>query len=126
MKRAMEMEGGDGGTVTCLMPLSCTLRNDYGVKLDVHFTAVKKMPTNQNCSGHSGAGQVEAGAFALWFPHPHPETCALIPFVLSWVVMAPSAEPGCLILCVSEFSLWLDIVHSKRGRYVNINFGSGT
>lgn len=59
-------------------------------------------------------------------PHPHPQTCALIPFVLSWVVMAPTAEPGCLILCVSELSLWLDIVHSKRGRYVNINLGSGT
>lgn len=76
------MEGGDGGTVTCLMPLSCTLRNDYGVKLDVHFTAVKKMPTKQNCSGHSGAGQVEAGAFALWFPPPPPRDLRPDPFCL--------------------------------------------
>ena len=80
------MDGGDGCTVTYLMPLSCTLKNDYSVKLYVHFTTIKKTPTKQNCSGHSGSGQVEAGAFALWFSRP--ETCALLPFVLSWVVMA--------------------------------------
>lgn len=36
------MDGDDGGTTMCLMPLNCTLKNVQNGKFNVYFSTIKK------------------------------------------------------------------------------------